>query len=305
VGVTRDAHSSQYNIDPPPHPPPQGGREPALRAHLTMSPELAFILSLALRMAVAAAFVVSASMITERSGPAIGALVATLPVSAGPAYVSLALDHDDAFIAQSALASLPMNASTILMSLVYVHLAQRRGLIVSLGAGFSVWLLFALLVRSFEWTLLGGVVVNVLALAICLPLVQRYRTARMPLVTSRWYDIPLRAALVATLVAVIVTLSNVLGPRASGVVALFPAVFTSLILVLMPRIGGRATAALLANSQWGMVGFGIAVLLLHLTALPLGRWGGLSAALAMCVAWNFGLWLYGRRQMRLRASSPP
>ncbi len=47
-----------------------------------------------------------ASMVAERSGPLIGALVATLPVSAGPVYVFLALDHDAAFIAQSALASL-------------------------------------------------------------------------------------------------------------------------------------------------------------------------------------------------------
>ena len=93
-----------------------------------MSPELAFLLSLALRMAFAAAFVVAASFITERSGPAIGALVATLPVSAGPSYVFLAIDHDDAFIAQSALASLPMNAATILMCLVFVPLAQQRGL---------------------------------------------------------------------------------------------------------------------------------------------------------------------------------
>jgi hypothetical protein len=53
-----------------------------------MSPDLAFILSLGARMAVSAAFVVIASMITERSGPAIGALVATLPVSAGPSYIS-------------------------------------------------------------------------------------------------------------------------------------------------------------------------------------------------------------------------
>ncbi len=262
-----------------------------------MSPELAFILSVALRMAVAATLVVTASMITERSGPAIGALVATLPVSAGPAYVSLALDHNDAFIAQSALSSLPMNASTILMSLVYVHLAQRRSLIVSLGAGISIWFIFALLVRSFEWTLFAGIAVNIVALAVCLPLVQRFRIARMPLITRRWYDIPLRAALVATLVAVIVTLSNVLGPRISGVLALFPAVFSSLILVLMPRIGGRATAALLANSQWGMMGFGLGVLFLHLTALPLGRWVALSVALATGVAWNFGLWLYGRRKL--------
>ena len=34
-----------------------------------MSPDLAFILTLALRMAITAAFVVSASVITERSGP--------------------------------------------------------------------------------------------------------------------------------------------------------------------------------------------------------------------------------------------
>ena len=69
-----------------------------------MSPELIIILMLALRMAIAAAFVVSASVITERSGPVIGALVATLPISAGPSYVFLALDHDAAFIAEGALA---------------------------------------------------------------------------------------------------------------------------------------------------------------------------------------------------------
>jgi energy-converting hydrogenase Eha subunit E len=73
-----------------------------------MSPELHFILILLLRMMVAAGFVVTASIITERSGPVIGALVATLPVSAGPSYVFLALDHDAAFIAQGALSSLPV-----------------------------------------------------------------------------------------------------------------------------------------------------------------------------------------------------
>src|SRR5882672_7368944 len=111
-------------------------------------------------MAVSAAFVVLASIITERSGPAIGALVATLPVSAGPSYIFLAIDHTDAFIAQSALASLPMNAATILMSLVIIHLAQSRGTLFSLAAGIAIWFVFAFLVRAFEWTLLGGILVN-------------------------------------------------------------------------------------------------------------------------------------------------
>ena len=68
-----------------------------------MSPELAFLLTLGLRMAITAAFVVTASIVTERSGPVIGALIATLPISAGPSYVFLALDHDAAFIAEGAL----------------------------------------------------------------------------------------------------------------------------------------------------------------------------------------------------------
>ena len=102
-----------------------------------MSPELIFILTLGFRMAITAAFVVSASVITERSGPAIGALVATLPISAGPSYVFLALDHDAAFIAQGALASLPINVATIFLGLTYVVLAQRHSAVISCAVGWT------------------------------------------------------------------------------------------------------------------------------------------------------------------------
>src|SRR3954452_19492352 len=105
-----------------------------------MSPELTFLLTLALRMAITAAFVVSSSIITEKSGPVIGALVATLPISAGPSYVFLALDHDAAFIAEGALASLPINAATIFLGLTYVILAQHHGVLVSAGAAVAVWI---------------------------------------------------------------------------------------------------------------------------------------------------------------------
>ena len=95
----------------------------------------------------------------------------------------LALDHDDAFIAQSAVASLPMNGATILMCLVYVFLAQQRGLAASLGGGIAVWFCFAVAVSAFSWTLTGGILFNIVAFGLCLPLVQRFRHAKMPLVT--------------------------------------------------------------------------------------------------------------------------
>ncbi len=270
-----------------------------------MSPDLAFLLLLAARMAIAAAFVVTASIVTERSGPVIGALVATLPVSAGPAYIFLAIDHDAGFIADAALASLPMNAATIFMGLAYVAAAQRFGMVVSFAAAVAVWFAAAALVQSTLSSLTSGILANLAAFAICLPLVQRFRAARMPLMVRRWYDIPLRAALVATVVATVVTLSNTVGASVSGIIALAPVVFTSLMLILHPRIGGPATAAVIANGLWGLIGFGIAIVLLHLGARSLGSAAGLSLGLATCVAWNLGLWFYGRRKRRSPTSSPP
>jgi len=262
-----------------------------------MSPDLAFILTLALRMAVTAAFVVSASVITERSGPVIGALVATLPISAGPSYVFLALDHDAAFIAEGALASLPINAATIFLGLTYVVLAQRQSAIVSCLGAVAVWIMLASVIRTIQWSLAGGLMANAVAFAICVPLLRRFRNVKMPLITRRWYDIPLRASLVATLVATVVTLSGLVGPKVSGIIALFPVVFTSMMLILHPRIGGRPTAAVIANSGWGLMGLGIAIAVLHVTAPRFGSAVGLGLALMVCVGWNLGLWWNGRRRL--------
>ena len=262
-----------------------------------MSPDLIFLLTLGFRMAITAAFVVSASIITERSGPVIGALVATLPISAGPSYVFLALDHDASFIAEGALASLPINAATIFLGLTYVVLAQRHSALFSWACAAVVWIAFAIMVRMIHWSLLSGLAANMVAFGICIPLLARYRHVKMPLITRRWYDIPLRASLVATLVATVVTLSGWVGPTISGMLALFPVVFSSMMLILHPRIGGPATAAVVANSGWGLLGFGAGVAVLHVAVLKFGSAIGLSLALATCISWNLALWWNGRRRL--------
>ncbi|MFK4720174.1 putative membrane protein (GlpM family) [Bradyrhizobium niftali] len=261
-----------------------------------MSLDLHFILFLLLRMAIAAAFVVTASIITERSGPVIGALIATLPVSAGPSYVFLAIDHDAGFIAQGALASLPVNAATIFMCLTYVVLSQRHNLAVSCGSAVAVWIVLASIIRQFDWSLTAGLAANLIAFGICIPLLAGYRHAKMPLVTRRWYDVPMRAALVAILVAIVVSTSGWVGPRISGIIALYPVVFSSIMLILHPRIGGPPTAAVLANSAWGLLGFGMAVAVLNVAVTQFGSAIGLSCALATCIGWNLTLWWMGRRK---------
>src|SRR4051794_41832581 len=155
------------------------GSSPATTT-MEFSPELAFILTLALRMAITAAFVVSASVITERSGPVIGALIATLPISAGPSYVFLAVDHDAAFIAEGALASLPINAATIWLALTYVVLAQRHNALISCGAAAAVWLTLAALSQNVHWALAGGLLANAIPFPVWLPPALRLRPGRVP-----------------------------------------------------------------------------------------------------------------------------
>jgi hypothetical protein len=79
--------------------------------------------------------------------------------------------------------------------------------------------------------------------------------------------------------------------------ALFPVVFTSMMLILHPRIGGPATAAVIANAGWGLMGLGIAIAVLHVAALQFGSAIALSLALMTCVGWNLVLWWLGRRRI--------
>jgi hypothetical protein len=262
-----------------------------------MSSSLLFWLALASKMAVTAAFVVLATVTAERAGALVGALVATLPVAAGPAYVFLALDHDAAFIAESALASLAVNAVTAIFALTYAAAAQTRGLALSLAAALTAWAVLAMTVRSIEWTLATVLLLNVIVIPTCAAIGRRFRDAPMPLVTRRSYDVPLRAAMAAVLVAVVVGLSARVGATVTGILAVFPIVLTSLMLILQPRIGGRATAAVLANTISGLGGFAFCLLSLHLAAVPVGSAAALLLALAVSIGANLSIWAARRRGM--------
>jgi hypothetical protein len=259
-----------------------------------MSSDLLFFLSLAAKMVVTALFVVGATFAAERAGPLVGAMVATLPISAGPAYIFLSLDHDARFIAASALASLVINAATCIFALAYAALAQRRGLLASVLPAMAVWVVLAILARSVPWTTESAIVLNVVVLALCIALGDRFRHAGVPPTIRRWYDIPLRAGMVATLVATVVGLSTHVGSTVTGTLAVFPIVLLSLILILHPRIGGPATAAVLSNSLLGLAGFAAAALTARLAVVPLGAPAGLTLALTVSIACNLLFWAWRR-----------
>lgn len=251
---------------------------------------------LLLKMAVAAGVVVSCSLLAERGGPLVAAMIATLPISAGPVYVFLALEHDSGFIAAGALGSMGSNLANAGLSLVYVLLAQRLGTVPSLGAALAVWFALVTGLRAVEPPFLLMVAATILVFAALHRLFRPYLAARPLNPPGRpWYAIPLRAACVALLAGVVTTLSSHVGAGWSGVLAAFPIVLSSLIGMLQPRIGGPATAAIIANGALGLMGFGLALGFVHASAVALGSWLALGLGLAICVGWNLALMRFNRR----------
>jgi uncharacterized membrane protein (GlpM family) len=257
-----------------------------------MSPELIFLSELALKMALTAFIVVIVSVTVERSGPFIGALIAALPTAAGAAYIILAFEHPPGFIAASAVGSAAAVATVSIFALSYTVLAQRHGLILSLGIAMAIWFVGAAALRFFDWTPLTACLLNVLVFGATVPLSWRYRTSGPVAKFLRTaYDIPLRAITAAIVVAIVTTASHSIGSFVSGVFAVFPIVMASSVVILHPRIGGKATASMFAHSQIALVGLWLGFLALHYLVAPVGVWLALLLALGVCVGWSFALWL--------------
>lgn len=259
-----------------------GGANPA---------DLVSWLPLAQKLVLTAGIVVAASVVVERAGPLLGALVVTLPVTVWPAYVFLSLDHDAAYIAASARSGLAANAASAGLMLIYVVLAQRRGLIVSLSVAVSCWIAFAWLTLSVRWTVGAAVLLNLLVYIPALSLGRRFRDAQVPRTVRQWYELPLRTTLVCALVGSVLALSHWLGPDATGMLAVYPISTTCTIIILHSRIGGRVSAAVIANGLWGLVGIGGGLCALALAIVPLGAPVALALTLAVPIIWNLGVWL--------------
>jgi uncharacterized membrane protein (GlpM family) len=261
-----------------------------------MSPELLFLYELALKMALTATIVVVISIVVERSGPFIGALIAALPTAAGAAYIILAFEHSPDFIAASAVGSAAATATVSIFALAYIVLAQRHGLVLSISIAIAVWFVGAVALRLVQWTPLTAFLLNAVVFSVTVPLSWRYRTSGPPAKFLRTrYDIPLRALTAAVVVATVTTASYSIGSFLSGVFAVFPIVMACSVVILHPRVGGREAASMFAHAQIALNGLWLGFLAVHYLVAPSGVWGALGIGLLVSIAWSGGLWVIRAR----------
>ena len=226
-----------------------------------MSPDLWFLLVLAIKMAVAAAFVVTASFVAERAGALVAAMVMTLPVGAGPAYVLLALDHGAGVHRRQRRrrASRPRRRRGI-SGMVYVLAAPAA--LVRLHHGGDAGDLGRLRTRHPRGHLVGARARSCSMsppIGVCVPLAQRYLHVRIPVVARRWFDIPLRApAVVALLVGDRRDRRPSIGSFARRHVrGVSDRDLGSSIVILHPRIGGQPPPRACMRMGASLVGFAL------------------------------------------------
>jgi hypothetical protein len=255
---------------------------------------------LAIKVLVVATTIVAASVAAERAGPIIGGIIIALPVSAGPGYVFLALQASDAFIARSALYSFGVTAMTAIYLAVYIRLAPRLPALACVAIGLTIWAGLAALLQRAELTWWNALLLNVATFTACLLLTRDRASATLPATRPMEVrDLVARALLAGSLVAGVVTVSDLIGPRLTGSTVTFPVTLTTLGLIMHWRYGGAVAARALRGAMAAMPCFCASILALHLLAEPLGAPRALVAALGVSLACSV-VFLAGERWVTLR-----
>ena len=261
----------------------------------------ALLLGLLFKIVLTSGIVVAASVLVERSGPFIGALIASLPTAGGAAMIILALEHSPQFIATSAVGSIVSNGVCALFALSYAALAQRFTLGKSLAAALTVWFALAFLSRLIDWTAAQAVLLNAVVFPLAImagrgfrahgPVKQRIRF------TGR--DLAWRAGVVTLVVVAVTAASFWIGSFASGLFAFFPVAMSSFLIILHRRAGAAVAASTAAHVQAPLIGLGLGLVVVHLLAVPVGVWWSYLAGLGVGLAWNAMLWALRSRRLRV------
>ena len=251
-----------------------------------------FLTGLLLKIALTAGIVVTASIVVERSGAFIGALISALPTAGGGAMIILAWEHPPAFIAQSAVGSMVANAVVAVCALSYAVLAQRNTLPVSISGAYAIWFCAAFVTHYVDWNAASVALLNAGVYPLAIIAGSRFRVTgaarRVHLTTA---DLAWRTGVVTLCVLIVTVASYSIGSFPSGLFAFFPVAMGSFFVILHPRIGGPAAASVAAHVQAPLIGLGLSLLAVHLLAVPIGVWWSYAAGLSIGIGWNAMLWL--------------
>jgi len=253
---------------------------------------------LLVRLGLAPALVVGASLAMRRWGLRAGGTLGGLPVVGGPILLVLALQHGERFGARASQAALLGLISLAGFLVTYARLSRALPWFTTLPLGWGIFLTCSGLLDLVRVTLATKVVVLTGALVVATPLLPRTETDPKALSPPTW-DLPLRALTAAALVLGITALAGRLGPHLSGLLTPFPIVASVLTAFTQAQRGHEATVAVARGILAGLPAFGLFCLLAAVLLCDLGTAATFAIASAASLAAQAAMLALARRRSEL------
>lgn len=207
-----------------------------------------FFLKLALGFVAGSFAVTLTTVIAEKFGSKIGGLIGGTPSTTVVALLFIGIVHSPETAVQ-ATDVIPFVMGYNCLFLVVFVLLSRYGLLAGLGGAFVLWAVFSLATVAIDFCHFGlGLVIFLFFLVFSyfimekvfsLPSVSGVRVRFTPL------QIAARALFSRLLIGAVIILSKVSGPLIGGMFAVFPALFTSTIVITSISQGVAFTRALI------------------------------------------------------------
>ena len=258
---------------------------------------------LLLKLTLAPSLVALATLVARRWGPRAGGILIGFPLSTGPIFIFLAIEHGLEFAQQATVGILFGLVGVASFALTYVMASRRTGWIGSLGAAVVCFFGVSAVFSQVEWRATGAGV-SAYAALLLVALVVRPPRPNLVKASPPWWDLPLRMAAAAILTLSITEVASSLGPVLSGIVGTFPVVSTVVVAFTHHQWGREAAVGMLRGSVLSWISFASCFLAIGITLETIGLAPSLMLGAGFAAATSFVvLWL--DRRFSTRALTVP
>jgi len=239
---------------------------------------------LLLKLLLVPALIYAVTLAGRRFGPEVAGWLSAFPIVSGPILLILALEQGAPFAQTAAHGTLLAVLAILVFSVAYAWMATRRGWPDSLFIALCCYALTLIALREVQIPLPSALITVILALLLAplaFPGVPRWVTQRAAISTK---DLPWRMLAAALLVLAVTFAAARLGPKMSGLLAMFPVMSTVLVGFSHRQSGGEFAIRMLRGMVYGYFAFAVFCAVLSAALGSVAIWQAFVLAVICAIA---------------------
>jgi hypothetical protein len=243
-----------------------------------------FWLEFAVRVFASGLIVLTVAWAAARLGPAIGGVLAGLPIVLAPGFFFLIAEADANFVSEMAAGTLFSMIATQGFLLAYIWATPRAGPLLALGMAALTWVLIALPLNTVAHGLVVGVAGFALTTVGAWLIGRRFVSTDLPaMAPPAGAKLVFRGIAAGLLVGSVTVASPLLGPSLAGAMLGFPIGFCVILLSLDLDYGSAVAGRTAHSGLLGVVSLATFSAVLSYGAGQVSAWTGFLAALSASV----------------------